>query len=285
MKVDQRPFRTSFYLWNGVAALFFSACVTEPHSHNTLQLFIDLQDGFKCKLGGGSWETHRLLLLRENVIHQLDTNGSVQLLIYLDADSTLAKQLKITYLAGKDAASPDLELLAMLHPVDLQRALLETDSLLMWGLISRIFSLLIGALPASGTDPRIEKIRALIAAGDPAVLSIYQLAEVVCLSESHLRALFKHNAGVSIYKYLLWAKLRCGINGLMAGKTVGEAALAAGFSDSSHFHKMLVQMFGLGPGAFLKNNRVMQMVSCDETPLHFETRQYDRRGQVVATYR
>ena len=285
MKSPQRPFRTNFYLWNGVAALFFSSCITDPHSHNTMQVFLDLQEGFKCKLSGGSWQTHQLLILRENVIHQLDTNGSVQLLIYLDAGSNIARQLKAQYLHDSDAASPGMPLLSMLHPGDLQRAVLEQNPQLLWQLIAQIFTLLTETPGALRVDPRVAKAEQLIAAGPPALLSISTVADSVCLSESRLRALFKKHTGVSIYQYLLWARLRCGISQLMAGKAVRDAAMEAGFSDSSHFHKMLVQMFGLGPGAFIKNNRVMQMVSCDETTLRFETNLYDRKEQLLRVYR
>ncbi|OKS86747.1 AraC family transcriptional regulator [Mucilaginibacter polytrichastri] len=285
MKTTLRPFRTNFYLWNGFAALFFSACVTDPHSHNTMQLFVDLQHGFKCKTGDGDWQTYRLLILRENVIHQLDTNGSVQLLIYLDASSTIARQLQERYLTGQDAASPNVNLLALLHPAELQRAMLEPDPRLTYGLIRCIFSLLTEMPLTSAIDGRIIKVKELIAAGQANSQNIRMLADTVCISESRLRALFKQVTGVSIYKYLLWRRLRYGINQLMAGKAVGEAALESGFSDSSHFHKMLVQMFGLAPGAFLRNNRAMQMITCEETPLRFETSLFDKQQQLLRVHR
>jgi len=284
MKDIPKPFRTNFYLWNGVAALFFSAYVTDLHSHNTMQLFIDLQHGFKCRLGGGEWQTYRNLILRENVIHQLDTNDSVQLLIYLDAESLVAKQLKAKYLQGMDAAAPDVNLLAMLHPEEIQNAMLDPNPLLLGRLIGHIFGILTETPATARRDDRITKIEEMIAGGTPAELTIQRLADVACLSESHLRALFKQQTGASIHRYLLWSRLRYGINLLMTGRPVGEAALEAGFSDSSHFHKMLVQMFGLGPAAFLKSNRYMEMVTCDEIPLRFETNVYDKQQQLLRTY-
>jgi len=53
MKADIKPYRTNFYIWHGVSALFFSHCVTHVHSHNTMQIIVDLQDGFKCRIGDG----------------------------------------------------------------------------------------------------------------------------------------------------------------------------------------------------------------------------------------
>jgi AraC-like DNA-binding protein len=284
MKTIHRPFRTNFYLWNGMAALFFSSCVTEPHSHNTMQLLVDLQDGFRCKVSGGEWQSYRLLILRENVIHQLDTRDSVQLLVYLDAGSRIAQQLKARYLKGKDAAAPDIAVLALLNPENLQRALVEPTPELLGQLIGDIFGLLTETQMSRAKDQRMAKVEELIASTSPANLSIRFLSAAIFLSESRLRLLFKLQTGVSIYQYLLWAKVRYGIVQLMAGRSVGEAALEAGFSDSSHFHKMLVQLFGFGPTAFLKSNSAMRMINCDENPLHFETNLYNRQQQLVRTY-
>jgi hypothetical protein len=42
------------------------------------------------------------IIIKENVIHQLDPNGSVQLIIYLDAESEIAKTINLNYLSGHD---------------------------------------------------------------------------------------------------------------------------------------------------------------------------------------
>jgi hypothetical protein len=93
MKSVSSPFRSNFYLWNAVSAIFFSNCVTSVHSHNTLQIVIDLHNRFRYRIGEKPWMTARNLIIRENALHQLDTNGSVQLIIYLDPDTLAARQI------------------------------------------------------------------------------------------------------------------------------------------------------------------------------------------------
>ena len=88
--------------------MFFSHCVTHVHSHNTMQIIVDLQDGFKCRIGDGEWQNHKNLVIGENVIHQLDTNGSVQLLIYLDVETSASKQIKALYMAGRESCEPNI---------------------------------------------------------------------------------------------------------------------------------------------------------------------------------
>jgi methylphosphotriester-DNA--protein-cysteine methyltransferase len=75
---------------------------------------------------------------------------------------------------------------------------------------------------------------------------------------------------------MLWNKIWYATNQIMAGYSVNEAAIDAGFTDGSHFHKMMVQMFGISPSKFLKDNLADNLVICDKSPLRFETYVYDR---------
>ena len=77
--------------------------------------------------------------------------------------------------------------------------------------------------------------------------------------------------GISLYRYMLWNKIRYATNQIMAGFSVNDAAMDAGFTDSSHFHKMMVKMFGVSPSKFLKDNKEFSEVKCEESALHFET--------------
>src|ERR1700733_8199203 len=117
MKSSSRPFRSNFYLWNGVSAIFFSNCLTDIHSHNTMQILVDLQDHFRCRVGDGGWHSFKNLIIRENVPHQLDTAGSVQLIIYLDTQTTIARDIRARFLAkDQNAFAPDLHLADFVKP-------------------------------------------------------------------------------------------------------------------------------------------------------------------------
>ena len=70
----------------------------------------------------------------------------------------------------------------------------------------------------------------------------------------------------------------------MAGFSVNDAAMDAGFTDSSHFHKMMVKMFGVSPSKFLKDNKEFSEVKCEESSLHFETNVY-QKGQEISLER
>ncbi len=283
MKLNRTPYRTDFYMWHGVSAFFFSSCVTNIHSHNTMQIFVDLQGSFKCRIGDAEWKTYTSLVIRENVIHQLDTNGSIQLLIYLDKETTAAKQIKTKYMGQEDIYAPEMSILKDIDPNVLQQTLLEPNAEQMLTIVNRVLELFCEP-KTKQIDERISKARQLIAEGNPSGLSVNNIANTVCLSESRFRALFKKETGISVYNYILWSRIRFAITRIINGCAVNEAALEAGFSDSSHFHKVMTRMFGLSPSSFIKNNQNFKIHIYDSVPLHFETNVYNKQGKLEKVY-
>ena len=275
MKHGRSPYTSTFYMWNGVAAFFYSSHLTSFHCHNTMQLVMDTQTEFRFKIKGGNWKTYKSLIIKENVIHQLDTNDSVQLIIYLDAEARIAQAIKAKYLTENEIHPLDLNIFHIVNSNELQQAILKPEPLVLESLINRILvslSLEIGSIAA---DERILKTEQAISTTHPEEITTKSLADKACLSESRLRSLFKQITGVSLYRYMLWNKIRYATNQIMAGYSVNDASIDAGFTDSSHFHKMMVKMFGISPSRFLKDNKANNILLCDESPLHFETRVYN----------
>jgi AraC-like DNA-binding protein len=281
MKHGKSPYTSTFYMWNGVAAFFYSSHRTSFHSHNTMQLVLDTQTDFRFKVKGGNWKTYKSLIIKENVIHQLDTNDSVQLIIYLDAETRIAQAIKSKYLAEDEIYPLDVNIFHFVNSNELQQALLNTEPALLEILINRILGILSLEIGNTIADERILIIEQAISTTHPEEITIKSLADKACLSESRLRSLFKEVTGVSLYRYMLWNKIRYATNQIMAGYTVNDAAIDAGFTDSSHFHKMMVQMFGISPSKFLKDNKEDVMIMCDQSPLHFETRVYNKGQRII----
>jgi AraC-like DNA-binding protein len=248
-----------------------------------MQIILDIHDSFKCRIAE-EWKTYKNLIIGENVIHQLDTNGSVQLLIYLDKETTAAKEIRSNYMDKRDAYSPDINIFDEIDPGVLQRAILKPDSDLLLNIVNQVLEILCGTKKAK-SDDRIRKAIQLIADEHPANLSISRLADWACLSESRLRVLFRAETGIPVYQYIMWSRIRFAINRIMNGCAVNEAALEAGFTDSSHFHKMLIKMFGLSPSQFIKSNQNFNIITCDSSPLNFETSVYNKNGELEKIYR
>jgi AraC-like DNA-binding protein len=272
MKHGKRPYTTAVHVWNNASAVFYSADLTPFHSHNTMQLILDTQKNFRFRLFNGQWNTYKTLIIKENVIHQLDTNHSVQLMIYLDAESDLARSIKDRFLAGKDFHAPDLNIFHLVNSRQLESALLRPGPVLFHNLIYTILENLAQQNVRVSVDKRILQVEQIISTSQPEDFTIKSLAKAVFLSESRLRSLFKSETEESLYQYILWNKLRYATNQIMSGDTVGSAAIDGGFNDSSHFHKMMVKVFGISPSRFLKIND--DFIVRGQSPMYFKTRVY-----------
>ena len=263
MKHGRSPYTSAFYTWKGASAVFFSSCLTPFHQHNALQLVLDTQESFRFRTRNSTWNTYRSLIIREKVIHQLDTNNSVQLIIYLDTTTEMAQAINAEYLQKDDVYSPQVNIFHFADPSQLQLALLRSDASLVESLMRRILTHLSRKIGITRDDERVVRIEQMISATPPTAISMNMLAGEVCLSESRLRALFREVTGISLYRYILCNKIRFATNRLMAGDSVNGAAIEAGFTDGSHYHKMMVQLFGMSPSAFLKENLLNDFLVCD----------------------
>ncbi len=277
MRAERSPYTTTFYIWNYISAVFFSSCVTPFHSHNTMQLMFDIRKKFKFRVKNAGWGFYKTLIIKENVIHQLDTNNSVQLIIYLDASSDIAKAIKLKYLQQGDFFSPSIDILDFTKPGELEQCMIEPNKDLLEKLVNSIVHTLIGNIQVASIDERIKLVMQLLAGENSEDITIRALSEKIFLSESRLRSLFKTTTGVSLHRYIIWNKITLAITKIMNGATVAEAAISCGFADSSHFHKMILQMFGISPSQFIKDNNKRNVEICNSSPLSFITSQYDER--------
>lgn len=79
-----------------------------------------------------------------------------------------------------------------------------------------------------------------------------EAAESAHISPSRLTHLFTEEVGIPFRSYVLWLRLRFVVERVTAGSNLTEAAIAAGFSDSSHLSRVFKDKFGLSPSALLR---------------------------------
>lgn len=117
------------------------------------------------------------------------------------------------------------------------------------------------APPAPGgtrnLDPRVCRVAAAIRR-DPQACPLPALAEIAGLSADRLTHLFREQAGLSVTRYALWAKIRRAIQQMREGAPLTQVALAGGFSDSAHMSRTFQSCFGLAP-SFLADPRRVQL--------------------------
>lgn len=80
------------------------------------------------------------------------------------------------------------------------------------------------------------------------------------LSESRLSHLFKSNIGISLKRYLIWAKMKSTIKQhLDKEDNIFSSLVSNGFYDQPHFSKNFKMMFGIKPSAAY-NSRNLQVL-------------------------
>jgi len=76
-------------------------------------------------------------------------------------------------------------------------------------------------------------------------ISCRQTAESVFLSESRFSHLFKEQVGMTFAAYVVYQRIMYVYAEILQGKSITEAALAAGFAGSAHFADVNRRVFGL----------------------------------------
>lgn len=78
---------------------------------------------------------------------------------------------------------------------------------------------------------------------------VEEAAQAAGISPSRLSHLFTEQVGIPFRNYVLWLRLRRVVDEVADGSNLTRAALAAGFSDSSHLSRVFRDNFGLAPSA------------------------------------
>lgn len=78
------------------------------------------------------------------------------------------------------------------------------------------------------------------------------LADLVGLSESRFSHWFREHTGMPLRSYRKWLRLVRGVEHVVRGRPLTEAAHDADFADQAHFTRSFVELFGVKPSALFK---------------------------------
>jgi len=259
---------SALYVWNGFSVFWGMSFNTSPHFHDTLQLVFDIDRTFKLKDKDSEWQEYAAAIIKDRHIHQLDSNNSIQLFLYLDRDSTYAKQLTKKYLGKQginDLSKSDIRKLSNNF---FKKLLVDThcESLLK-GYMMILRHLIDFDIPVL-KDERVEKAITFIARSRDRQVSIKEVAAHVHLSESRIRHLFKQQVGQPIQNFMLWMKIVDSLNLIVKGSKVEETAYATGFWDASHMNRSYKTLLGVTPGAIQQLDGKVKIITCSNKNLY-----------------
>ena len=97
-------------------------------------------------------------------------------------------------------------------------------------------------------DPRLVTALNMLADSD---IPLPSLAADIGLSPQRLRALARQQLGMPLARWRVWTRLRRAAESLQSGRSLADAAIAAGFADQAHLTRQMREMMGLTPAALL----------------------------------
>ena len=212
-----------------------------------MHFVLGLDGDVKVRSGGsGRWVKAAGVLTAADAVHAIDARGTQVLLVFLDPESDLGAALAPTIVGSFRRLSRDqCATLAR----DATPGALERGEGLVW---SRRAMRTLGdphrPTPLRPIHPRVRKVLRLLRAGAAKNgTSLDALARAVALSPGRLIHVFTQSIGIPLRPYLAWLKLQRSAGALVAGATLSDAAIAAGFSDAAHMTRTFRRMFGVPP--------------------------------------
>ncbi len=254
------------YLSKGRVLLIGDSLENDEHRHHALQITINLEPNEFTLRQGDSEFTTQGIVIYPNAPHHVVSSDEWRAVLLFDAQTPYSQQIKRRLMAGASVYSLDADDLnfcrTLLHDFRARAQSIETAD----NAISAIIDRLVGPIHTPPThnretNPRIAKALSLIHHAQGKALTLSQLAEHVCLSESRLSHIFKAEIGIPIQRYLLWYKVVQTAFNIGRGMTLTDAAEEAGFADSAHFSRTFRAMFGTTPSQIIKPSRLVQIIS------------------------
>ena len=113
-------------------------------------------------------------------------------------------------------------------------------------------------------DQRVVEVIKLIKETVDDNLSVDDLAATVNLSVPRLVQLFKRQTGIPIRRYRLWHRLFVAAMLVGEGESFTNAAVAAGFTDSSHYCHTFRSMLGVKPTFIIEQANKIRIIVPDK---------------------
>jgi len=256
---------SALYVWNGISAFWGTSFHTNPHAHETLQLVFDIDKEFFLKDKSTDWQSYSAAVIRASHVHQLDSNNSIQLFIYLDKESEYARKLTDKFLKDKDISDLKESDIGKVSSDFFKRLLILMDCDELFNGFLTIIEHLINFEKPQQKDERITKAISFIANNNRQQFRVKDIANHVCISESRLRYLFKKQVGQPIQSFMLWMKVIKSLNLVLKGEGITNTAHNVGFWDASHMNRSYKELLGVAPSTIKKYEKSLRIISCDET--------------------
>jgi len=231
------------------------------HNHYVIELVVKGTDEFYCNGKNFSANTNQFVFINPGEVHTGSTFSKTPLhyfSLYPDKQTLerialrLEMQLPFNFsfkntLQNHPHLANKLEILFKLFGQSFHDSYKEEEIFtdFMHGLFSLSGK---DSLPENlQEDTRVGKLIDFIKSNFKQQLSLQNFSELLHLNPFHLLRIFKRTTGVSPYDYLITTRVEFAKTLLKKGSLVQDAAIEAGFYDTSHFCRLFKRTTGISP--------------------------------------
>ncbi|WP_208724834.1 helix-turn-helix transcriptional regulator [Leptospira yasudae] len=254
------------YLMNGRVFFATNAMQTDFHSHYAATLAVSLTETISIETERGK-EEYRVALVGPNTHHRTVSPGIEMVALLIDPETYEYGSISEFVQTGEVKR---LEVNAFLPLIERLWDLYygRLNDVEVWDLhIDLLRTVYPFRKLEKAIDERIQKIAQRIRAEMPDSIRMNEIGKDFSVSEDRLIRLFKENLGIPLRRYLLWVRILEAAKLLKDGKSITEAAHAAGFSDSAHFTRTFKENFGFVPSLFFGHLKSIELRFCEVTEL------------------
>jgi len=207
------------------------------HQHMATHVIISLAGEMKVQIGEQEYLCSGVQI-PSGTFHKIDTVGQPVLVFLYDSTTNIAREIKEVQIMSETVCTQ----ITALYEKFAQNETKENYQEFQRGFLEQIG---IAEVINCVTDERITAAMTYVRENMSEKISCRQAAESVFLSESRFSHLFKEQVGMTFAAYVVYQRIMYVYAEILQGKSITEAALAAGFAGSAHFADVNRRVFGL----------------------------------------
>ena len=212
------------------------------HTHHAIQLTLSFS-GSLSLTSSGETITGKQIVVATDTLHKFAADGLLGF-IFVEPEGRAGRAL-MAMLGDRPMAELDDGRFALAAEPLCKAFDAPLDSAAMLATAERAVAILAGEAEPALPDERIRRVIAQAMSNPELSLDGAAEAAGVYLSPDRLRHLFVEQTGLAFKTYMLWQRLVRALEVYAEGKSLTEAAHAAGFSDSAHYSRVFRRFFGL----------------------------------------
>jgi len=233
------------------------------HQHAVIQLLLSMKHPFFVRTENSDWIRTKAVIINSNMRHEMkDFRGSF-VSVTIVPERRRGVHLQKYVLKGVGIKFLDYKKIP--HFMDQFRKCVEAncDCSVAFHICENLIDSLTGVRGFKGNlDERIFNIMDWIQNNLSEPISAKKLAEIISLSEDRFLHFFKEQLGLPLRQYVLYQRTLAATKEFLSGKSLTEAALEAGFSDSAHFTRTFIEMNGMKPSQVAKYKEIFRISHC-----------------------